>query len=185
MSGVLTVPRYHSGCVMVLHEAISTGSSVYLLAACVVAWHCRLTFEDVRSGSGFHGHIPRTAIFPRVMRRAVMFGSVLISTGRLQYCPAPRIPLDIWSGTCRGLPAYTRAAVPGMAGVAFVPAMIVAYVFMVSFLFTVVNTQYGAGRFIETDLASGFAASGSLSEGEFLNLRETLPKPRYLLSNDN
>lgn len=36
--------------------------------------------------------------------------------------------------------------------------MIVAYVFMVSFLSTVVNTLYEAGRLIEADLASGFAA---------------------------
>jgi hypothetical protein len=52
-----------------------------------------------------------------------------------------------------------------MTGAALVPAMIVAYVFMVSFQFTVVNTQYGAGRVIETDLASGFAAIG-ISPGE-------------------
>ena len=87
-----------------------------------------------------------------------MFGSVPVGTGRQQYCPAPRIPLDAGSCTCRGLPARARAAVPGMTGAAWVPAMIVAYVFMVSFQFTVVNTQYGAGRLIETDLASGFAA---------------------------
>jgi hypothetical protein len=29
---------------------------------------------------------------------------------------------------------------------------------MASFLFTVVNIQYGSGMFIETDLATGFAA---------------------------
>ena len=92
-----------------------------------------------------------------------MFGSVLVGTGLLQYCPAPRIPLEAWSGTCRGLPAYTRAAVREMTGAASVPAIIVAYVFMVSFLFTVVNTQYGAGRHRETDLASGFAAIKNLS----------------------
>jgi hypothetical protein len=45
-----------------------------------------------------------------------------------------------------------------MTGTALGPAMIVAYVFMVSFLFTLVNTQYGADLFIEPDLASGFAA---------------------------
>jgi len=45
-----------------------------------------------------------------------------------------------------------------MTGTASVPAMIVAYVFMVSFPFTVVNIQYGAGGHIEPDLASDFAA---------------------------
>ncbi len=86
-----------------------------------------------------------------------MFGSLLVSTGLLQYCPAPRIPLEIWSGICRGLPS-ARAAVPDMTRAASVPAIMVAYVFMVSFLFTVVNTRFWAGRLIEADVASGFAA---------------------------
>jgi hypothetical protein len=77
-----------------------------------------------------------------------MFGSVLVSTGRLQYCPAPRIPLDVWSGTFRIKPVRARPTVPGLTGAALIPAMIVAYVFMVSFLFTVVNTQYGASGVI-------------------------------------
>jgi hypothetical protein len=119
------------------------------------------------------------------MLRAVMFGSVLVSTGRQQYCPAPRIPLDVWSGTCPGLPVYAEAAVPGMAGAAFIPAMIVAYEFMVSFLFTLVNTQYGAGRLIETDLASGFAAIRLSSGRECTWKREFLPRPRYLISSVN
>jgi hypothetical protein len=63
--------------------------------------------------------------------------------------------------------------------------MIVANVFMVSFLSTVVNTEYGAGRFIEADVASGFAAIRSLSQREFPGKRETLPRPRYLLSSGN
>jgi len=45
-----------------------------------------------------------------------------------------------------------------MTGSAGVPAIIIEYVFMVSFLFTNVNTQYGQGRDIYPDLASGFAA---------------------------
>lgn len=55
-------------------------------------------------------------------------------------------------------PASARAAVPEMTGAASVPAMIVAHVFMVSFLFTLVNTRYWAGRHLETDVASGFTA---------------------------
>jgi hypothetical protein len=37
---------------------------------------------------------------------------------------------------------------------------------MVSFLFTVVNTRYRAGRHIEPDLASGFAAIFKISVRE-------------------
>ncbi len=88
-----------------------------------------------------------------------MFGSVLVGTGRQQYCPAPRIPPDDRPGPCRGLPAGKRVAVAAAAVPARAPAMIVAFVFMVSFLFTVVNEHYGAGRHIEPDLASGFAAN--------------------------
>jgi hypothetical protein len=53
--------------------------------------------------------------------------------------------------------------------------MFVAYVFMVSFLFTVVNTQYGPGRLIETDLVSGFAAIRLPPGRECTRMRGILP----------
>jgi len=53
---------------------------------------------------------------------------------------------------------YAPAAEPGSTGCAAGSAIIVAMVFMIPFLFTVVNAQYGMLRFIEPDLASGFAA---------------------------
>lgn len=76
-----------------------------------------------------------------------MIGSVPRGTGERQYCPEPRIPLDTGSGACRILLASARAAEPARAGFT-VPAIVLAYVFMISFLFTVVNTQYGSGMII-------------------------------------
>jgi hypothetical protein len=76
-----------------------------------------------------------------------MVGSVPRGTVKRQYCPEPRIPLDTGSGACRPLLASARAAEPARAGFT-VPAIIVAYVFIISFLFTFVNTQYGTGMLI-------------------------------------
>jgi len=76
----------------------------------------------------------------------------------LQYCPELRIPLDHATGLSDRILEEARAAVPGASGTAKSPAIFAWCVFMVFFLFTFVNTKYGAGRVIYPDFASGFAA---------------------------
>jgi hypothetical protein len=116
-----------------------------------------LLYEDVNSGV-FHGHIPWTAIIPRVRRIAVTGGSLFVSPRGVQYCPEPRIPLNHSTGFPGRMPGEARAAVPGASGPAESSAIFAWCVFMAVFLFTDVNTEYEAGRVIYPDFASGFAA---------------------------
>jgi len=139
-----------------LHEAIRTGSGIIGIS------HVRLpgaAGRDEDVCSGFHGHIPRTAIIPRVAQRAVINGSVLTGGRGLQYCPAPRIPLTRLVDIPGRVPGNAPASVLEKHGSDAGHAIVVAFVFMVSFLFTVVNTQYGKHKFIEPGVASGFAAT--------------------------
>ena len=144
------------GCIHIV-EAISPGGGPMRDVWCALA--CRAGNEDVNSGPDRHGRIPQTAIIPRCVRIAVMGGSVLVSTGWLQYCPAPRIPPDCSTGHLGRWPGLARAEGPVVWGSARGPAIIAWYVFMSFFLFTIVNTQYGTGRVIYPDLTPFFAAS--------------------------
>jgi hypothetical protein len=105
-----------------------------------------------------HGRIPWTADRLRIIHCAVTPGSLLVSSRGRQYCPELRIPLSCATGfPCQG-PGYAWAAGGGDPVPAAGSAVIAWYVFMMAFLFTIVNTQYGKALIIYPDLASGFAA---------------------------
>jgi hypothetical protein len=113
---------------------------------------------DVASGFGCHGRIPWTADRLRLSQRAVTGRPVLISSVHRQYCPELRIPLNCSTGLPCQRPGLARAAVAGDPAPTAGSVMIAWYVFMIRFLFTIVNTQYGRVLFIYPDFASGFAA---------------------------
>jgi hypothetical protein len=56
------------------------------------------------------------------------------------------------------MPEQARAAAPGVLVPVACAAIFTVCVFMDVFLFTVVNTQYGADRVLYPNFASGFAA---------------------------
>jgi len=92
-------PFDHSGCGLQCMRRLVPADGIFWwqrVRGCMVL---PASGEDVKSGCSFHEHIPWTAIIPWIVRGAVMVGSVPFGTGLQQYCPALRIPLDVWPGT--------------------------------------------------------------------------------------
>ncbi len=125
---------------------------------CDAVWRNRIPGEDVISGQWFHGRIPRTAKRPRFVRVEVTSWPVLTGTIGRQYCPELRIPLDCSAGLPGHRPGNARTVAFGETGPAAGPAMIAWCAFMISFLFTIVNTQFWGMRIIYSDFVSVFAA---------------------------